>query len=53
MPCDSEYDQSNNSIYNGVLYEILRHVNDENIDFVICGGDFNTDMSRLKSLHMW
>ena len=46
MPCDSEYDQSNNSIYNGVLYEIIEHGNGENIDFVICHV-----MSLLKSLH--
>jgi len=51
MPCDSEYDQCNNAIYNGVLYDILKHVNDESIDFVIIGGDFNTDICRSKSLH--
>ena len=51
MPCDSDYDQYNNSIYNCVLQELIKHVNDESIDFVICGGDFNTDMCRVNSLH--
>jgi len=51
MPCDTEYDQSNIAIYNDVLYDLLNIVNNENIEFVLCGGDFNTDMLRVKSLH--
>ena len=51
MPCDSDFDQCNSAIYIGVLNELIRHANDESIDFVISGGDFNTGMFRVKSLH--
>ena len=43
MPCDSDFDQFNNTIYNRVLNE----------EFVICGDDFNTDMSGVKFQTLW
>jgi exonuclease III len=51
MPCDTDYDQSNIAVYNDVLFDLLNAVNNEEVDFVICGGDFNTDISRARSLH--
>ncbi len=51
MPCDTEYDHCNNDAYNEILYEMLKFTNDDSIDFVLCGGDFNTDIIRSKSLH--
>jgi len=51
MPCDTEYDNCNNDVYNEILLDMLKFANDDSIDFVMCGGDFNTDMIRTKSLH--
>ena len=51
MPCDTEYDQSNLAIYNEVLQDLVNIVNNENIDYCLCGDDFNTDISRCNSLH--
>ena len=51
MPCDTEYDNCNNDVFNEVLQEMLKHANDDSIDFVVCGGDFNTDIARTRSLH--
>ena len=51
QPCDTEHDVLNNEIYNEVLLEILNILTCENVDLIICGGDFKTDLSRSKSLH--
>ena len=51
MPCDTEYDQSNLAIYNEVLQDLVNIINNANIDYCLCGGDFNTDISRCNSLH--
>ena len=51
MPCDTEYNQSNADEYNQVLSDILSVVELEDADFVISGGDYNTDLRRSKSLH--
>ena len=45
MPCDTEYDQSNIAIYNEVLQDLVNIVNNENIDYCLCGGDFNDDLN--------
>lgn len=51
MPCDTFYDRDNLFEFNEVLDEMSRVCSDEEVDFVICSGDFNTDFSRLTSLH--
>ena len=51
MPCDTECDANNVLIYNDVLCEITSLATSMNIDQIICGGDFNTDVSRTNSLH--
>ena len=51
MPCDTEYDQDNISIFNDVLIDLNTVAVSNDIDYIICGGDFNTDLSRINSLH--
>ena len=51
MPCDTDYDNGNNDMYNEILLEVLKFANDDSIDLIVCGGDFNTDMTRPRSLH--
>ena len=51
MPCDTMYDQNNQSQYNEVLQEISHACTDHNVDQIIIGGDFNTDFNRQASLH--
>lgn len=51
MPCDTEYDYANMDIFNDVLNEINTISQNSNVNHIICAGDFNTDMSRAKSLH--
>ena len=52
MPCDTEYDQSNCEVFMDVLCEVSNVIVKEDVDFVIVGGDFNTDMTRSRSLHV-
>ena len=51
MPCDTTYDMDNINIYDNILREISSRATSLNIDNIICGGDFNTDTTRVKSLH--
>lgn len=52
MPCDTEYDDNNLSEFMNVLYEIdFVNAVRSDIDNVVIGGDFNTDLSRPHSLH--
>ena len=46
MPCDTT---CNNSEYDSILSEISTICQMHNIEFVIIGGDFNTDFSRINS----
>ena len=52
MPCDSTADLDNLEIFSSILSDVkskcfeLSHVN-----YVVLGGDFNTDMRRTGSLH--
>lgn len=52
MPCDTTFDQSNIDVYDNVL-EDIRNICSKfsNIDHILIGGDFNTDLSRRQSLH--
>ena len=50
MPCDTVYDYSNLDVFNDVLNDISATANSMNIDHIICGGDFNSDLSRVNSL---
>ena len=51
MPCDTTYDESNVIVFDGVLRDISIAANTLNINHIVCGGDFNTDISRSNSLH--
>ena len=51
MPCDVMYDNHNVEIYIAVLDDILTNDICNNVDHVIIGGDFNTDLNRLRSAH--
>jgi len=52
MPCDTLYDYSNLDIFQNILNDISYTCSEhEDIDYVIIGGDFNTDLSRMNSLH--
>ena len=51
MPCDTYSDRINLITFDEVLREISSAATVMNIDHIICGGDFNTDLSRLDSLH--
>jgi exonuclease III len=51
MPCDTNSDHSNVSEYKAVLQAIANTCISQQIDNIIVGGDFNTDISRLRSLH--
>jgi len=52
MPCDTEHDQENAELYLDVLTRIS-HVRTSYPDIcnIIIGGDFNTDLIRINSLH--
>jgi exonuclease III len=52
MPCDILYNHDNNALYTDILYDIQNTCSQyANTDYVIIGGDFNTDLSRVNSLH--
>ena len=51
MPCDTTYDRENQSIFDETLNELSSLADIENVDSIIIGGDFNTDLSRRNSLH--
>ena len=47
MPCDGMHGDG----YTDVLNAILAVINSQDVDFIVCGGDFNTDMSRIHSFN--
>lgn len=51
MPCDTDTDLSNMQVYNDVLTDVSNLAEILDIDRVIIGGDFNTDVSRQHSWH--
>ena len=52
MPCDTTFDVENEHNFTDVLTEIECLINIHcDVDIVIVGGDFNTDVSRPMSLH--
>ena len=51
MPCDTGRSGDDSNEYCDILNEISLKCHALNIDNIIIGGDFNTDMSRLGSLH--
>jgi exonuclease III len=51
MPCDTEYDHANDTIFSDALSEIANAADAEEVDIIVCGGDFNCDLTRVRSLH--
>ena len=52
MPCDTTYDRNNADLYDNVLQDIRNICNRYgHIDYVMVGGDLNTDIYRHNSLH--
>ena len=49
MPSDTAHDVNNHDIYREVLSNIRASCNVQDIDFMIIGGDFNTDLARTDS----
>ena len=45
---DTEYDLKNNDIFNNILQSIACVSEETNVDHVVIGGDFNSDLSRFK-----
>ena len=52
MPRDTEHEQENTQLYVDVLTRIS-HIRNNYPDIcnIIIGGDFNTDLTRINSLH--
>ena len=51
MPCDTEYDNDNNETFLSILREVSDLSESSGVDFVVCGGDFNCDLKRVRSFH--
>ena len=51
MPCDTLSDVHSNVVFVDTLNDISSLVESLGINAVICGGDFNTDLRRSRSLH--
>ena len=51
MPCDTINDMLNQQTYVNALQDIINIASKYDINCIVCGGDFNTDMSRTDSLH--
>jgi hypothetical protein len=52
MSCDTEHEQENAQLYIDVLTRISHIRNNyPDISNIIIGGDFNTDLTRIISLH--
>ena len=49
MPCDGGRESADE--YSEVLHAILATMNSVDVDFVVCAGDLNTDLSRNNSLN--
>jgi len=51
MSCDTRYDSDNIDINNSVFNDIFDSNLFNNVDHILNGGDFNTDLSRAQSAH--
>ena len=51
MPTDTNYDRGNLALYQYELNVIKQICNEQDANYVIIGGDFNTDLRRTSSLH--
>jgi len=51
MPCDTLYDSYSAEIYTEVFNDIFNNDICNRVNHIIIGGDFNTDLSRVKSSH--
>ncbi len=51
MPCDILYDQGNIDTYKSVFCDIFSASVCNDVDHIILGGDFNTDLTRIQSPH--
>jgi len=51
MPCDTNYNRDNIGIYNTMFNDLLDSNLCNNVDHMVIGGDFNTDLSRTQSAH--
>jgi hypothetical protein len=49
MPCDKAYNINNLDLYREVLSDISDACNAHDVDYMIIGGDFNTDLRRTNS----
>ena len=49
MPCATAHNVNNHDIYSEVLSKIQASCNVQNIDFIIIGGGFNSDLARTDS----
>ncbi|ELU14772.1 hypothetical protein CAPTEDRAFT_209997 [Capitella teleta] len=53
MPCDTTYDASNAQLFFDIVFEIESIIESHtDIDLIVIGGDLNTDISRVNSLHV-
>ena len=51
LPTDTRYDVQNVSVFNEALLSASSLTKLHGIDFIVYGGDFNTDFRRNVSLH--
>ena len=51
MPCDTDFDVENLNVFNEVLNDVTSIADNLNVDRIIIGGDFNTDIARQYSWH--
>ena len=51
MPCDTDFDVENLNVFNEVLNDVTSIADTLNVDRIVIGGDFNTDISRQNSWH--
>ena len=53
MPCDNNYDEFALNVYMNVPHEVNLVIErlSSNVDGIVLGGDFNTDLSRAASRH--
>ena len=50
MPCDTHYDYANLDVFNEVLNELSSIAERDNLDSIVIGGDFNTELARTYKL---
>jgi hypothetical protein len=51
MPCDTDHDVSNVTVFNELLNDVSTIFSTLDFDHAIVGGDLNTDLTRLNSWH--